>query len=1011
MNMVGAMGSTRRRLDEVIKLFRRRAGLTQQQAADLAGLSVAGLRDLEQGRVVAPRAGTLRRLASALELSAGEAEDLLRIGRSAPAPGQDLWVRVLGPLTIEVDGKEVDPGSARQRLLLGLLALSPNLPVSRDALIEAAWGEQPPPKVVELLQTNMSRLRRRLQSARSDAAQSKLLFATSGGYQLEVTEDQLDLLAFRKQAAQARRSMRDGDPLAAFTVFGESLSLWRGAPLADQPALRIHPSVVALSTDWQDVVIDYARVAEELGRHADVLPLLRQVVESDPLNEIAQARLMIALMGVGQQGRALSVFADLRKRLAEELGADPGPEVLDAHQRVLRQEVPQAAANDDAPVSAHRQLPPDIADFTGRDQELSVLHGLVSSALEGGPAAPIIAIEGMAGVGKTRLAVHLAHELQVRNNYYEQQLYVDLHGHANEPPAEPGPVLGSFLHLLGVRGDQIPPDVNDRAALYRDRLHDKRVLVLLDNAVSLDQVQPLLPAGSANLVLVTSRRSLALDGSHTIPLDVFAMSDAEALLVRILGRDRVHTDIAAARRVINLCGRLPLAVALVARRLQSRPAWKLGDLASRLEEAADRMGELAAGTRRVRAAFDLSYQALDPEARRVFKLLGLHPGEDFTAGSTAVLARIDAGTARGLLDHLVEEHLVIAVSGERYRLHDLLRDYARDLLTEESADDRREALSRILRWYLHAAGAARVFAPALRKRRPVLDDAPSAPLPEFAKDEDAFQWLEAERAALVAAVTVAHEQGFPQTAWQLSSVLRDYFDRIGDWDLWIRTGEVGLAAARGSGDHLGEASVLLDLSSAYGQLGDLDQAEEVVTRALELTRVIGDREQESWALSNLGIITAMREDWERALEHFNEALQYDDMQLVVFNNMGAVYQRLGRHSEAIACFRRALDLNSGESNNWIAAVWMHSLGESLVSIGQYQDAISVLEEACARHREGHAALPEAETLETLGNAYVAVGRSADARQCWEQALGILTELDHGHAGQLRARLKTDELSA
>lgn len=1013
MSMVGAMGEERRRLDELIRLFRRRVGLTQQQVADLAGLSVAGLRDLEQGRVRTPRAGTLRRLASALELSATEADELMRAGRSGPSSGNALWIRVLGPLTIRVDGDDIDHGSARQRLLLGLLALSPNLPVSRDALIEAAWGEWPPPKVLELLQTNMSRLRRRLRSRKADAAPAGVLVATQGGYRLDVTDEQLDLLAFRRHAAQARSSWQDGDVPTAFGRFGDALSLWRGDPLADQPALRIHPTVVALASEWQDTVVAYAACAAELGRHTDVLPLLRQVVATDPLHEAAHARLMIALAGAGQQAQALAVFADLRRRLAEDLGAEPGAEVRDAHRRVLRQEVSGTTGTEEAPVSAHRQLPPDIADFTGREHELAAVHEILGEATRRGSPVPIIAIEGMAGVGKTRLAVHLAHQLQVVGNSYEHQLYVDLHGHADDPPADPASVLGSFLHLLGLRGDQIPAGLAERSALYRDRLHGKRVLVLLDNAASLDQVQPLLPAGPTNLTLVTSRRTLALDGAYTFPLDVFARSDAEALLVRIVGRDRVDVDRAAARRVIDLCGSLPLAVALVARRLQSRPSWGLADLAARLAAAGDRMSELAAGTRRVRAAFDLSYRALDPEAKRVFRLLGLHPGEDFTATSTAVLADIEPSAARRLLDHLVAEHLVIAVSDERYRLHDLLRDYTRDLVADDPEDDRREVVNRVLRWYLHAASAARVFAPFYRRQDPQLDDHPPRPLPEFATDEAAFQWLEAERAVLVASVTVAVEQGFPQTAWQLSSVLKDYFDRIGEWDLWIRTGEIGLASARASADRGGEALALLDLSTAYGQIGELERAEELSTQSLEVFRSLDDTGHEMWALNNLGIITAMSGAWEGALEHFDAALRVPSgVEPAALNNMGRVYQQLGRHEEAITCFRRALDLAARRLNDHrvVAALWLHSLGESLVSLGQYQDAIGVLEEARDRNRQGHAALPEAESLETLGVAFAAVGRDDEARQCWEQALEILSELGHGHAAELRDRLASGEPS-
>ncbi|SDD75484.1 DNA-binding transcriptional activator of the SARP family, partial [Prauserella marina] len=480
--MTGPAGSLRR-IDKLIQEFRRRAGMTQQQAAELAGVSLAGLRDLEQGRVAKPRVATLRRLATALALSADETDELIGLSLNTQIPGYDLWVQVLGPLSAQVAGAAVDPGSARRRMLLGLLALAPNEPVARDSLLEWLWDSEPPETAVALLQTDVSRLRRRLLPRKPDASANRLVIATQSGYQLTLGDQQLDLLAFRKLASAAAESRKQGDLVGACEQFKQAVNLWRGEPLTNLPALRVHPATVALGRERQALVLDYASTAGELGRHSEVLPFLRDVAESDPLHENIHAALMIALAGSGQQAAALSVFTDLRNRLATELGADPGHELAQAHQRVLRHDLTRSEQPATA-TRAHRQLPRDIADFTGRETELSVLQARAARNAEHHTATTIANIVGMAGVGKTRLAVRLAHQLLAAGKYGDQQLYVDLHGHAPQPPADPNTVLASFLHLLDVPGDQIPQDLDSRAALYRDRLHGKNALVLLDNAAT-----------------------------------------------------------------------------------------------------------------------------------------------------------------------------------------------------------------------------------------------------------------------------------------------------------------------------------------------------------------------------------------------------------------------------------------------------------------------------------------------------------------------------------------------
>jgi DNA-binding SARP family transcriptional activator len=658
-------------LGEVLRGHRQRAGLTQQEVAGLAALSVAGLRDIEQGRVVAPRAQTLRRLGVALGLSTAETDDLAHQCRAAGVPTSRVRIGVLGPLVVRVDGGAVDLGSEVQRVLLGSLAMSPNVPVGRDRLLQraSAAGQS---TTAGGLAARMSRLRRRLRSRSPQLAEPSLL-ATTGGYRLAAAEDQLDLLEFRALVARARRYRAAADPARAYDLYGQAVALWRGEPLAGLAAFADDPAVVGLARQWRSAVAEYAAVGAELGRYEEPVPQLRRVVAADPLHELAHARLMVALAGTGRPAEALTVFDGLRRRLVRELGKPPGPELVDAHRRVLRQEVtrPEPTA-----VRAYRALPPDIVDFRGRDEELRRLHGYLRPARAGTAGAVVVSIEGMAGVGKTRLAVHLAHRLLADGRYAHQQLYADLRGCAGAPPADPAAVLASFLRLLGVPAGQIPGSLAERAACYRSLLCGRQALVLLDDAAGGRQLAPLLPASPTNLVLVTSRRMLGLAGAHRLALDVFAPREGLDLLATVAGADRVRADRAAAERVVDSCGRLPLAVGLVARRLQTRPTWTLADLDTRLSDPEHRLDELTAGGRSVRAAFDFSYRALPPEVQRHFRLIGRQPGPALGVGSVADLAGVAVTAARRTLHRLVREHLVAVCAGDQYRLHDLVRVYA-----------------------------------------------------------------------------------------------------------------------------------------------------------------------------------------------------------------------------------------------------------------------------------------------------------------------------------------------
>lgn len=1007
---MGAIGNRRQgRLAGLVREHRRRAGMTQVEAAEQAGLSVAGLRDLEQGRVSSPRPATLRRLATALALSDSQAEELL-LQATQPA-GPAVLVRVLGPLEVVIDGAAVDPGSSTQRILLALLSLSAGTPVSRDALVDAAWGGQPASNASDLLQTHISRLRRRLRPRHGGEVADPLLVATGGGYRLTLSGDQLDLLTFRRLVDEARRAHRESDHINARDLFQRAANLWRGDPLGDLPALHAHPAVVSLTREWQTAILEFASVAGELGSYEDILPHLERLAEMEPMHEAAHAQLMIALAGTGQQAAALDTYEQLRRRLADELGADPGPELGSAHQQVLRQEITRSES---APVGARRQLPPDISEFTGRESELTLLREQLPRADDVGTAIVISAIEGMAGVGKTRLAVHLAHQLVAAGRYADCQLYVDLRGHAEQPPADPATVLASFLQLLGVPGSQIPQDLDARAALYRDQLHDEQALILLDNAATEDQIRPLLPASPTNLTLVTSRRSLAVDGAASIQLDVFTWTEAEALLEHIAGAHRVMAEPEATRQVIDLCGRLPLAVALAGRRLQTRPQWSLGDLAARLEETGARLDELTAGRRQLRAVFDLSYQALSPDLAAVFRLLGLHPGDDFTVESAAPLTDHPPRDTRRLLDQLVDEHLLTMSSFDRYRLHDLLRDYATEQFTHGSEREARDAIQRLLQWYLYAADtAAQMLFPHLADI--TLDDAERpGRLPVFRTEEDAFRWLTAEHSNLMAAATSALEHGFFHIAWQLPIVLKHYLERRSMFDDSINMSRLGLTAARRAGDQAGEASALGLLGMAYGQLDDTERSVDYLAQALLIRRALGgdeSRRSEARILNNLGVAYGRRQEFNEALRCLREALNlsrsFGDhyLETRVLSNLGLTHTRLNQPAEAIEALSEVLEV-SQRSNDPVGMVAaLHNLGEALLRAGEPGDAISYLRRALDIYRHKHFRLYEAEVLNMLGEAFQETHQPDEALGCWNQALAILDQVGHPLAKEVRLRIE------
>lgn len=567
-------------LADLVQQLRRDTGLTQRELADRARMSVAGLRDVEQGRVRRPRVSTLRRIAQAVELSPAETRELVRLGSQGPVLAQDLRIRVLGPQLISVDGAQVSLSSERQRTMLGLLTISPGVPVSIDRLMDAAW-DMSAPVTASLVRSHISRLRRRLQPR--DRA-NPVLVAVNGGYALQVEDNELDLLAFRQLVASARRDHEAGRAEAAVTMYRQAMGLLRDAPLADIPSLQELPVLTELRRELETALLEYADAAACIGRHEEVLTPLYRFVESNALHESAHARLMMALAGSGQPAVALELFESLRRQLADELGVDPGAVVRETHQAILRG-VPAPAPLSRAALPAQAdwahpvptQLPADVYGFTGRGPEIAHLDAWLDP--DSARSAVVIGImQGRPGVGKSSLAVHWGH--QVAERFPDGQLYARLDDGA------PADVLRSFLLALGVERAQMPDLLVDRSALLRSLLTGKRLLMVLDKAPSADQVRPLLPGSRGCAVLVTSRRPLpelvAREGARALVVDRLSEPDSLTLLQRRLGPARTMAEPAAVREILEHCEGLPAVLVAVATSALTDPRLSLSVLAEQL---------------------------------------------------------------------------------------------------------------------------------------------------------------------------------------------------------------------------------------------------------------------------------------------------------------------------------------------------------------------------------------------------------------------------------------------
>jgi DNA-binding SARP family transcriptional activator len=1019
-------------------------GLTQQGLADLARVSVGMIRDLEQSRTRYPHAESAEKLALALGLDMAMVRRLIRamptqaahdVGAAWPAGWRaavhGLRLSVLGPLEAWRDGTPVGLGEPKQRAVLALLALSPYTLIQREVLIDALWRENPPQTAVQLVQGYVSRLRHILDPGRPPHDPRGLLVSVGACYRLQATEDQLDLLAFGQLAGRARAAASAGELDAACEAFEQALELWRPGPLADVRVLRGHPAVTQLSQAHAATVMEYAGVAASAGSPQRALSYLQELTVAEPLNEKAHALLMDALAGSGRQAMALQEYEDLRRRLDDELGVRPGRELSATLQRVLRQEASAAAAdagtrNDgragraagvmETPItgqsSVPRQLPPAVRHFVGRRAELESLTALLDQP-DGMPGPVLItAIGGTAGVGKTALAVHWAH--QIADRFPDGQLYVNLRGFdPSGRPMTPAEAIRGLLDALEVPAERLPASQDAQAGLYRSLLSGRRMLVLLDNARDAGQVRSLLPGSPGCLVVVTSRSQLAglvvAEGAYPLTLDMLTEAEARELLALRLGAERLSAEPRAAAELIGLCARLPLALAIAS----ARPRFPLRDLAAQLRDTHSRLDALDAGdpAASVRAVFSWSTRQLTGEAARMFGLLGIHPGPDISVPAAASLARRTQPKARALLCELARAHLIAEHVAGRYAFHDLLRAYAAEQAHRTGTEaGRKAAVGRVLDHYLHtAAGAARLLDPS---KEPVVL---AAPRPGVAAGQpagysQALAWFEAEYQVLLAAVAFAAGSGFDAHAWQLPWAMAYVLQARGHWQDWAATQRLALAAATRLGDTAAQALSSRLLAMACNELGDYEQALGHYTSSLTLYQRLGDRLGEVKIYQNLTFLAERQGRDADALGHAEQALRLcqaigdQASEAVALNALGWCHGRLGDYQKARAFCRQAVTLSAEAGHRRLEGEAWDSVGYAEHHLGNLAEAAACYQRALSLHRESGFRYDEADTLTHLGDTRHAAGELAQAREAWRQALAILEDLQHPDVGQVRAKL-------
>ena len=955
-----------------------------------------------------------------------------------------MRLRVIGGMTVRRDGQWFPVRAPKQRVLVAMLLVDLGSPVSMDLLVEELWPDRPPERPERQVHMLVWRLRRLF-------GDNEVLQTVRPGYRLGLEPDECDVGRFENLRARGQALLRTDQPAAAVELFREALELWRGPAYADVRATAaVESAAVRLEESRLSVAEALSEAELRLGRYEAAVVRLQGLVAEHPFRERLRGLQMTALHQSGRQAEALAVYQTIYRLLDDELGIRPGQELQRLQQRIL------SAGSTELEVTAGRtatdplpadpspvdplpvdpppaelaprpaQLPPELASMIGRDAERAQLCAVAPAARS------LTVIDGMPGVGKTTLAVHAAHRLADR--FADGQLFVDLHGFSGVPPVSAQTALERLLRAVGVPGTRIPVDPEERAALWRTRTADRRYLIVLDNAASSEQVRTLLPGSTSCAVIVTSRLRLAdLEDAQAITLRPLPSPEAVQLFRSLLGPDRIgDVPEALLEQTAQLCG-LPLALRLLASRLRSRPGWAVDEVLHRMREDRRELVELDVGGRSVAAAFRISCDQLEPPDRRLFRLLGLHPGMDFDRHAAAALSGMDVRTVTGRLERLVDGHLLDARGYGRYASHDLVRAYAAELAAhEESEAERTEAVGRLLDYYLATAAAAMdAYAPAERHRRP---DVPTVAVPPPWSDAvpeqsgqsgqsgqqpgrpertwlAARRWLDTERANLVALAGHAVRIGRPDHTWRLSGCLHRYLQNGSYYSAAFELYDHHLRAARDSENPVEQGRALLNLGVTHYRTGDHAGAARLQRQALQCLPE-EPRQDRAQVLYNLGLVLQATSDLRQARDCFSDAaVAFRSLRDTVGEARAAsalarLSRLLGRYQEAETYGERALALTPEPDRQGVGLA-RFSLGMARRATGRYEQALEDLTEALRLRREIRNRLAEGAALAAIAGVLRGLARYRESLEHGREALRIAVELDDA-SGEVDALLEVGE---
>lgn len=942
------------------------------------------------------------------------------------ADGDGGDFRVLGPVEVVASGRPLRFARRQQLDLVAFLMLRAGRVVATSEIVEAMWGGAAPRTANVQVQNMVSALRSVLRD--DSGAPLARVDRQAAGYALHVTAGRVDLAVFTELVGRARAART---PVAAVGLLREALGLWRGTvPLAGVRAAFAGGARAYLG-EQRDGALEQLFDAElRCGNHAAIVPALTDAVAANPVRQRFVAQLMTALHRSGRVTDALGAYRSARQTLSGEYGLDVGRELRDLERRILLGdrtldppvEPDRAVVGPTGPrpappagVAMPAQLPLDVRGFAGRGAALAHLDALAATGATS-PATVVAVLMGTAGVGKTALAVHWAQ--QAADRFPDGQLYVNLRGfHPGARPMEPGEALRGFLDAFGVPPERIPAGLDAQAALYRSTVAGRRILVLLDNALDAEQVRPLLPGGHGGMVLITSRDQLiglvALEGAHPVLLDVLPAAEAREFLVGRLGAQRVTADVEAADEIALRCARLPLALAMVAARAAVHPTLPLASLAAEL--AAARAGmrprDLGHFATDVQAAFSWSYRRLTPPAAALFRLLGLHPGQDLGMDAAASLAGAPAEEIRPRLTELVRAHLITEQPPGRFSMHDLLRAYAAELaLRADSAPDRHAALRRVLAHYLHSSYAAAILIYPHRYRLSLAPPDRGAVVSAFVDVAQASAWFAREHAVLLAALNAAADEGLGTYAWQLASAMSTFLDRCGHWHDWVATQRAALAVAERNADRVGRAHAHGGLGLAYNRLKRYPEAHVQLRHADDLFGELDDLVGQAYTKLRMSLVHEGQGDLRAALLDARQALDrfrsagHRIGQGQALNSVGWLHAQLGQYGDAVKYCEQAVEVHRELADREGLANALDSLGFAHHGHGDHRQAIVHYQEALVVLRQLADPYYETITLTHLGDTHHAAGDRRAAADAWRASLAMLDELGHPDAADLRDKL-------